>query len=327
MRAFRLEFPLCCCGRSNKASNAGHVFGSPPQAAFLSSSSDERSRERHRCIAPDQRTDSFWTPDLVPRKSQKIRPEIIDIAWNSSGRLNGIDVQNSACRVHQRGHLRYRLNSAGLVVGQHDRDQHRARGIAQAALQRGKFNDAVSTDWKSFNIARRKAPPGKHRGMLGGRNKKLEVTPRPVLNQRRERKHVGFSATGREGHVARFGADEHRDMLARLLNKPARRPALAMNGGWVARRIEGSKHCRARLGTQRRTGIPVEIKAFVHDLGSGFAARAGVSNPFETLAFRPSTRAKTSPPEPKRFHYGSAKSVVFLARYMQPPSPSNGLPE
>src|ERR1700737_1301238 len=55
--------------------------------------------------------------------------------------------------------------------------------------------------------------------------------------------------------------------------------------------------------------------------------RAGVSNPFETLAFRPSTRAKTPPPEPKRFHCSSAKSGVVLASYVHPPWPSSALNE
>src|SRR6516165_10137390 len=194
MPALCIEFPRGCAGRSAKAGNAGHIFGSRSEAAFLASAFDQRSRERHGCVTPDQRTGSLWTPDLVARKRQKIRPEIIDIAWNPSGRLNGIDVQDAARRMHERGHLGYRLNNAGFIIRQHNRNQDWRWATAEPALQRCKLNDAASTDWKSFNIGRGKAPPGKHRGMLGGRNEKLDVTARPILDQRRERKHVGFGA-------------------------------------------------------------------------------------------------------------------------------------
>ena len=61
-----------------------------------------------------------------------------------------------------------------------------------------------------------------------------------------------------------IGADQRRDLLARLLDELPRRPAFAMHRGRIAGRVPAPRHRRARLRPQRRGRIPVEIDALGH---------------------------------------------------------------
>ena len=59
--------------------------------------------------APHQRADALRPADLVGRQRQQIGAELADIAGDAPGRLDGIDMEQAARRMHDRGSLRDRL--------------------------------------------------------------------------------------------------------------------------------------------------------------------------------------------------------------------------
>ena len=63
-----------------------------------------------------------------------------------------------------------------------------------------------------------------------------------------------------------FGPDQCRDLLARLLDQAARRPAFAMHRRCIAGQSKRRSHGGARLRPQRRGRIPVEIGPLSHGL-------------------------------------------------------------
>ena len=70
--------------------------------------------------------------DLVRRQRHQIGAERLEIAGDAARALDRVDMQEPAGRMHQRGCLRDRLDHAGLVVGEHQRNQ-RPRPAARAA--------------------------------------------------------------------------------------------------------------------------------------------------------------------------------------------------
>src|SRR5262249_57425524 len=103
-----------------EARNAGDVLGPGAQASLLSAALDQRLYPD--AGAANERTDTLGRAQLVARNRQKISAQHIDIAWNSTSRLNRIDVQQAARFMHQVSGLANRLEDAGLVVGVHQRD-------------------------------------------------------------------------------------------------------------------------------------------------------------------------------------------------------------
>ena len=61
-----------------------------------------------------------------------------------------------------------------------------------------------------------------------------------------------------------IGADQRRDLLARLLDHLPRRAALAVHRGRIAGQVQRGAQGLARLRAQRRTRIPVQIDARDH---------------------------------------------------------------
>ena len=75
------------------------------------------------------------------RNRYKIGLQFIDIKRNFTECLDRIDVQQATGAVNDFGDLRDRLHRAGLVIGEHDRDQRR-RTVRQHVAQMIQIDDA-----------------------------------------------------------------------------------------------------------------------------------------------------------------------------------------
>ena len=65
----------------------------------------------------------FGPPILCAERVSRSAPRTPISRGNAAGRLHGIDMQQAARRMDDRGRLRDRLHHAGLVVGKHERDE------------------------------------------------------------------------------------------------------------------------------------------------------------------------------------------------------------
>ena len=216
--------------------------------------------------APDERADALRPADLVGRERQQIGAERIDIAGDAPGRLHRIDMQQPAGGVHDRGGLRDRLHHAGLVVGEHDRDQRpRCFGQSIAPSAARSTRPSASTAM-SATASRGNRPPV--------RTEECSIAEIRSFSRGRRSSAVwiaGVSASmlasvPLEVKKTSPGArrDQRRHLLARLFDEPPRRPPLGMHRG----RIAGNrKRLAQRLGglrPQRRRGVPIEIAALDH---------------------------------------------------------------
>src|SRR6478672_3016872 len=75
---------------------------------------------------------SFGCVELVAGDGQKIDVEHVDVEWNFSGRLYGVDVKKDIVLRCDLADLFERLDGAQFVVGVHDGDECglRSNGIA-----------------------------------------------------------------------------------------------------------------------------------------------------------------------------------------------------
>ncbi len=138
----------------------------------------------------------------------------------------------AACTISAR--LRDRLDHAGLVVGEHDRDQRAQsfrRVSREPALQRSRGRLAPPRSPErcrphAARSGRRSRTDGCSIADTSSRSQPLATSVGPG-EARRQRHHVRLGAARREHDVARLGADQRGDLLARLLDQVASRPALA----------------------------------------------------------------------------------------------------
>ena len=133
--------------------------------------------------------------------------------------------------------------------------------------------------------------------------------------RRRERQHVGLGAARGEHHVARLGADQRGDLLARLLDsRRAARPSAWTEDGLPARSSAAMRR-RAPAAAAARSHSSRDTCARSWPL---IALRPCCSPkpmarpiPFETLAFCPRTRAKKRPPRPPAPAVGGAAGQIL----------------
>ena len=203
--------------------------------------------------------------DLVRREGEQISAEDTDLAGNAAGRLHGIDMQQAARRMDDRGRLRDRLHHAGLVVGKHERDERPYRA-GDGSRERGQVDPPFGIDGNFPDHLPREAAAGADRGMLDCGDK--EDFARPLLagglDSRRQGEHVRLGAAGGEEHVGRARRDQRRHLLPRGFDQTPRRAPLGMHRGRVAGDRQRIHKGPARLRPQRRRGVPIEINALGH---------------------------------------------------------------
>ena len=218
-------------------------------------------------LAPDQRAGALGTADLVRAERHQVGAECIDVERHATRRLHGIDMQHAAVAMDDLGCFANRLNDAGLVVRGHQRDEDALSAKAfQTLIKRREIDRAASVDRNFLDIGRIEPPAGEHRGMLDRRNQK-PFEPSLVarcLDGGRQRQRVRLGSTRREDHVARIGAGQRRDVLARLLDHLPRRAPFAVHRGRIAGKVQRDVKSLARFRSQRCARIPVQINAPGH---------------------------------------------------------------
>ena len=222
--------------RGAECRDAGDILGAGARAALLAAAADERIGKVNVLAPAHQRADAFGAADLVRRERQQVGAERADIAGNAARRLHRIDMQEAAGRVHDRGGLGDRLHHAGLVVGQHDRDQ-RPRRLWQQLPPAPRDRSARRHRPGMSSIASRgNRPPAR-----------TEACSIAEINSRsRGRFSSAVSIAGVSASIlasvplevkitsAGRAADQRRHLLARLLDQVPRRAALGMHRGRIA---------------------------------------------------------------------------------------------
>ena len=134
------------------------------------------------------------------------------------GRLHRIDMQEAAGRVDERCRIRDRLDHAGLVVGEHQRNQRHAGRPAEQALQRREIDDARRRSTGMSSSRRPKRPPARTDGcsiaddQQRRRPHRQDVSASMLASVPPEVKTTSRAA----------GADQCRDLFARVLDQTAR---------------------------------------------------------------------------------------------------------
>ena len=133
--------PTAACSHRGRAEtgDAGHVLGAGTRAALLPATLHLGVKIER--IALDQRAGALRPADLVRGQRHQVGTERLEIAGNPAWPLHRIDMQKAARRMNEFGRLRHRLNDAGLVVGEHDRNQ-RPRRACETALERIEIDHA-----------------------------------------------------------------------------------------------------------------------------------------------------------------------------------------
>ena len=230
--------PPALCGRSGsgaKAGNGGDILGSRAQAALLAAALDQRLGDMD-IAAADQRAGALRAAELVRGKAHQIGAQLADIAIDPARRP--APRRHAARRWrHARSSAisRDRLDHAGLVVGEHHRDQ-RTLGPSNGASKSMKIDHAVAGHRQFLDRIGGKPPAAAHRRMLDRRDKQpvaQRLAPAD-LDRRASAPACWLRWRRGEGDVLGLGADQRRDLLARLLDQTAGGAALGMHRRGIA---------------------------------------------------------------------------------------------
>src|SRR5262249_31193246 len=140
--------------RGAKTGDSRHILGAGPQATLLAAALDERLQKIRR--SRNQRTNALGGAKLVSGQREKIGTERIDIARNPAWSLDRVHMQDTAYRVNQTRRLSNRLDDAGLVVGEHERNEGAPRKHSQAPFQRRKVELSAACHRQQFHACGRK---------------------------------------------------------------------------------------------------------------------------------------------------------------------------
>ena len=222
----------------------GDIFGAGAQAALLPAAADQRIGEDEypRLRAPARRRPSARrscgpTASADRRQARRCRTRM------RPGRLHGIDVEQAARRMDDRGGLRDRLHDAGLVIGEHERNQRPRRFGDGRRPSAARSSRPSRIDRDSSIASRAKRPPARTEtcSIAESRSSSRGRFSPATLDRRRQRQHIGFGAARGEKHVARPRADQRRHLLARLLDRRrAARPS-----AWTEEGLPGSASAAA----------------------------------------------------------------------------------
>ena len=214
-------------------------------------------------------------PILCADTARRSAPNCLDIERHLAKRLHRIDMQQAARGVRHVGRLAHRLDHAGLVVGRHQGHQRRSRALGgrrrKPRLQVADRRHAVAARRRNARPAGNRRPPAPRRARCRRRSRRRSSRCRRARSIRLSAS--AFASEPPEVKITLRGSapTARRDLLARLLQDAPGRAPLGMHRRRVPDGVHGRSHGGARLRTQRRGRIPVEIDPFRH--GSGCLGR------------------------------------------------------
>ena len=233
-----------------EADDARQVLGARSPAPLLATAAQQGLGLEP--LADDEGADALGSAELVRRKRQEIHAEGIHVDRQLAARLDRIAMDAHALPMGQLDDGTDGLDHAGLVVGEHDRDQCRT-GSRQLPLECRQVQAPLGIDRNPHGIR-----CGREHGLvLDGRdgNRTARGAQRLI---------IGLGAAAREHHLGRRGPDHGRDQPARVLEGAPRLAAGSMHGRRIAHTLEDFVHGHDHGRPDRRGRIVVEIAEPVH---------------------------------------------------------------
>ena len=189
--------------RCRHCGNARDVLGAGALAALLSAALDEV--EDGDVLPHVQGADALGGMELVPGDGEHVNIHLLDVYRHMTRCLNSVAVERDAALTAERADLLHGLDSAYLVIGEHDGDK---TGIlADGRCKLIKADDAVLMHVEQCNLEALLLKPGKavQHGMvlkLGG-DKVLLALARTKAGGGEDGLIVGLAAAGSEDYLAR----------------------------------------------------------------------------------------------------------------------------
>ncbi len=210
--------------RRGKTGNRRNILGAGPRRSSWPPPMHQRCHGE--AVADDQRARPHRPAELVGRNAHQIDAEHAEIDRNLAKACTASVCTSAPWAVRQGHDFAKRLNDARLIVGEHDTDQR--LGAGQQLGQRIEIDDALGRNRNDFDRLARRLRRFDHRGMLDGRNQEA------LNGSALERQIVGLAAAAGENDHGRDDAQCPGDRFAGIVEKLARRAALAMDRGGVA---------------------------------------------------------------------------------------------
>ena len=151
-------------------------------------------------------------PSLCAERLIRSAPISADRERQLAGALHRVAMEEGAMGMRERGDFGDRLNDPGLVVGEHDRHDRRARVGGELPVEPGQIDDPLAVDRDPFGA--RHGP--QHRAVL---DRGDEDALAPGAEQRQM---VGFGAAADEDDPLGRRADQRRHRFARARSTPCR---------------------------------------------------------------------------------------------------------
>ena len=173
--------------RRRRTPQSRDILGSGPASQFLAAAAQQRLEPLH-AVRQNHGADALGAADLVRRKRQQIGPGrarsngIFPNAWIAST-CSSPPAAWTMSATSATGWMR-----AGLVVGQHHRDQRR-RPVGKQRAQMIEIDQAGARDVDGLDRLRRKPPAREHRGVLDRRDQQ------PLHRHPAPRRRPGVSAS------------------------------------------------------------------------------------------------------------------------------------
>ena len=149
-----------------EADDAGGVLGAAAQAPLLPAAVDER-RDVEPC-AHDERADPLGAGELVGGDAHHVDAEPGEGDRDAARRLHRVAMDQRAARACPFRDLGDRLDHAGLVVGQHDRDHGLRPAGGERRIERAQVEHAVAVHRQDPVLAGAGFSRPQHGGMLDG---------------------------------------------------------------------------------------------------------------------------------------------------------------
>ena len=273
----------------------------------------------------------FGPPILCALERQQVRAERLEIERDAARRLHGIDMQHAAMAMHDVGRLRApagsRRSRCWRAISETSA-RCRRKGF-EPLRQRRQIDRAVGIDGNLLDPGRTNRPPASTDGcsIADTSRRSNGRLSSAICNRRRQCERIRLGSARCEDDIARIGADQRRDLLARLLDRMPRRAAFAVDRGRIADAVPA-----------RRETPPAPAAGAVCSHSSLDRARAAIDSRSDKSTFRHTNPkdllfaleiVQTGPATPARFRaagsHGEAVPEIrtVLNSYARLPFPSS----